>query len=84
MIGFFYFLTGIFSLIILIIIVIFALAFQATPYQNCGLGFYSTLLLIGIASIVVYGIVTYKYKRRERQPIGNDNRGILRAQFTSN
>lgn len=61
----------------------FALAFQATPYQDCGLGFYSTLLLIGIVFIIVYGIVTYKYRRRERQPIGNEQQ-IIEACYEHN
>ena len=76
MIGFFYFLNGVFSLFTLLLVVMFALAFQKFPYEDCGLGFYTLLLLIGIVSIMLYSVVTYKYKRRERQYIGNEQQMI--------
>ena len=76
MIGAFYFLSGIFSLFAIFLIIMFVVAFQNFPHNDCGLGYYSTLMLIGIGALILYTFVAYRYKRRSRQHIGNEQQMI--------
>ena len=76
MIGAFYFLSGIFSLFAIFLITMFTVAFRISPYPNCGLGYYGTLMLIGIGALILYTFVAYRYKRRSRQHIENEQQVI--------
>ena len=76
MIGAFYFLSGIFSLFALLLVIMFVVAFQTYRYYDCGLGYYSTSMLIGIGALILYTFVAYRYKRKSRQHIGNEQQMI--------
>ena len=76
MIGAFYFLSGIFSLFALLLVIMFVVAFQTYRYYDCGIGYYSTLMLIGAGALILYTFVAYRYKKRSRQHIGNEQQMI--------
>lgn len=54
----------------------FSLPFVNAPNLECGLGYYVTVLILGLGALLVYVIVTRRYKRRERQLIGNEQQMI--------
>ena len=76
MIGAFYFLSGIFSLFALLLVIMFVVAFQTYRNYDCGFGYYSMLMLIGVGALILYTFVAYRYKRRSRQHIGNEQQMI--------
>lgn len=76
MIGFFYFLQGIFSLAAFTFIFPIGLPFLNDRNKDCGLYFYVIMLVTGLVALVAYVIVTRRYKRRERQMIGNEQQMI--------
>ena len=45
-------------------------------YYDCGFGYYSVLMLIGIGALILYTFVAYRYKRRSRQHIANEQQMI--------
>ena len=76
MIGAFYFLSGIFGLFALLLVIVFIVAFQNYPHYDCGVEYYSTLMFIGVGTLILYTFVAYRYKRRSRQHIGNEQQMI--------
>ena len=76
MIGVFYFLSGIFSFFALFLVIIFIVAFKTYRNYDCGLVYYGMLMLIGIGALILYTFVAYRYKRRSRQHIGNEQQVI--------